>query len=259
MRPGHRTWTPDEDALLKILYGKVKAKDLYLHLADRTPASVSGRLSWLGIRVPKVPDWSESELVYLRQNYGKMSPEKLAKELGRTSEAVHIKATRLRLHARKQRLTPRSIGEMMRICSKQVKRWIDHKWLKAQVISRVRHTIHAVQPEDLIEFLKAHPDQWDARRCPDIHLKLGIRSKRTGVAKDERPLWLKEKLAKDIRKGRQTARWTRAEDVQLAHHMQRGLRYKRVGELMGRTEQSISRRVGRLGRRLWDLLKQQIA
>lgn len=252
----NKPWTSEEDDLLRRVYGTVPVKDLPSVVPGRTRAACSGRAQKLGIRPPKEPAWSETDLEVLRQRYGRVSPRKIAKELGRTPEAVHIKATRLKLHGRKRRLTPRTIAGMMHICSKQVKRWIDEGLLKAELLYRSPHKYHAVMPDDLIEFLKAHPERWDARRCPDLHTRLGIKSKRTWGAPDERPLWLKEKLAADIRRGRRAKRWTPAEDLQLAQLFRQGLKYREIGKRMGRSEAAIDHRVHRLGKRVWELLKQ---
>jgi len=192
----------------------------------------------------------------LRARFGRESTHKIAEDLGRTPEAVKIKGTRLKLKARKQRLTPRDIGVMMHLCSKQVKRWIEKGWLKAEAIRRKTPQIYAVQPPDLIECLKAHPELWDARRCPDLHLKLGIKSKRSDARPGDRPLWLKEKLAADIRRGRRAKRWTLAEDIQLAQSLKRGFAYTKIAEILGRDESGVGHRVYRLGPKLWSLVQE---
>lgn len=254
-----RHWTNEEDDILRNLYGKVPANELHLHIPGRTKVSVSGRLGKLGIRRVKELPWTEAELAILRERYGRISPRKIAKELGRTPDAVHIKATRLKLHARKRRLTPRTIGQLMHICSKQVKRWIDKGWLKAEVVHKKPKTMHAVMIDDLVECLKAHPEAWDARRCPDLHLKLGLKAKRSWGAADDRPIWLKDKLADDIRRGVSGKRWTKAEDVKLAQLLKRGLTYQQIGKQLGRPGTAVEHRIHRLGPKLWTLQKQLTA
>lgn len=250
-----RPWTDEEDTILREHYGKKTRQQLLPLLPGRTIPSVAGRLVKLGIQDEKEPCWSEEETTHLRDRYLRDTWEAIGKHLGRSPASVKLKAKRIGLR-RKQRktLTPSQIGDTMNLCSKQVKRWIRKGWLKARRGPVGKLKMHLVETPDLIECLKAHPELWDARRCPDLHIKLGLTTKRGEAALNDRPLWLKEKLMDDNRKGRKAARWTRAEDVQLAQHIKRGLTYPKIGALLGRPGDAVSHRIHRLGPKLWTLL-----
>ena len=45
--------------------------------------------------------WTEKEIAFLRENYGKIPHEAIARELGRTPDAVKLKAQRLKIYARR--------------------------------------------------------------------------------------------------------------------------------------------------------------
>lgn len=247
-------WQPEEEVLLVEHYGKVPWDELERLIPGRTRIALKGRAQILGLAQPKDPPWSQEEIAYLREAFGTVSLTEMARHLGRSPDGVKLKAKRLGLrHRRRRALTPSQIGQLLGLCSKQVKAWIRRRLLAARLAPTAEKRIHLVEPEDLVAFLREHPEAWDARRCPDLHIKLSIRPQRRDARRLERPLWLKEKLAADIARGRRAQRWTPAEDARLAQLVKRGLPYRQIGELLGRTQAAVDHRVHRLGRRIWKL------
>ncbi len=247
-------WTPEEDERLRELAGR-PITEITVALG-RTWAAVMNRLGKLGLRREKEPPWTATDVDFLRGAFGRCSYAEIARQLGRSENAVKVKAMRLGLRQRRrQDLTPSQIGRMLCTCSKRVKGWIRKGWLPARLAPVPGKKIHLVAREDLVAFLRAHPEEWDARQCPDLHLRLGLRPRCRNPYPGQRPLWLKEKLAADQRRRRRGKRWTPDEDTELARLLRRGLTYKEVAVRLGRTEVAIDHRVHRLGQRLWELIR----
>lgn len=250
------SWSPEEDAIMIQLYGKAPWVELLERLPGRTKVALVGRAVILGCQAEKEPYWTPQEERFVREAFGHQTLAAMAQHLGRTETAVKLKAKRLGLRHRQRRaLTPSQIGRIMRICPKTVKWWIRRKWLKARVAPTNELTIHLVEIEDLVACLKAHPDRWDARRCPDLHVQLGLTRKHGEAAMGDRPLWLKEKLAADNRRKRRCKPWTPDEDRHLARLVRRGIGYRQTASILGRTYAAIDHRVSRLGRRIWELAR----
>lgn len=247
-------WTPQDDARLRERAGHPLPE--IAEALGRTVPAVANRLTKLRLRGSKEPQWTDQDLDYLRRQFGQQKLSRIAKTLGRTPTAVKVKAKRLGLrHRRRPELTPSQIGRTLRICSKQVKGWIRKGWLQARLAPTDQKRIHLVAVEDLVAFERAHPECWDARRCPDLHIRLGLRPQRRNAGRWDRPLWLREKLAADLRRKRRGRRWTPDEDRELARLMRRGLRYREIGERLRWSELAVKHRAGRLGQRIWNLAR----
>lgn len=260
-------WTDDEEAVLRLWYGRCSRADLAERLPGRTVPSISNRAGRLGLRGDKGPDWSEEEIFCLRELFWAQTPQAIAKRLGRTINAVRVKAKKIGLRQRaRPELTPNQISGLLNICPKQVLRWVRRRLLSARCAPTFERRIWLIRRDDLIEFLRAHPELWDARRCPNVHLELGLRASRPvdimatlghdeahgRLGRQDRPVWLRDKLADDIARGRARKRWTPAEDTRLRDLLRLGVGYREIGGRLGRTEAAVDHRVRQLGRRLWQ-------
>lgn len=86
----------------------------------------------IGLSRTKEPFWSEDEIEYLREHYGRMSNLKIAKHLGRTKAAVHLKAKRLSIRGwAKDASCSRDLAILLGVDDHRVLRWIERGWLDA--------------------------------------------------------------------------------------------------------------------------------
>lgn len=118
-------------------------------------------------RAPKYwrPDEIDTLKMLVDNGYGY---EVIARRLGRSREAVEIKAKRLncRLTRTPARLTARAVGRVLDIDAKAVTRWIERRGLKARRTRRTRY-IWRVDWEDLCAWLEDRRNWicYDAARC----------------------------------------------------------------------------------------------
>ena len=114
-------WSEDEDKLLR----EQQSTRAYSQLAEtlgRTAGAVNARVTTLGLE-PKVHAWVPGEVLALAQDYGKVSTEVMAADLGRTRLAVLGKAYRERI-VQKRRWSKAEIGKLRSLLSSDTVRQI---------------------------------------------------------------------------------------------------------------------------------------
>lgn len=100
-----KAWLPEEDELLRKAYQTGASLTPLRFRLGRSQCSIRWRADYLGLRGTHAmtngfrngPDWSDEDLTFLRENYGKMSGTKLAQRMGRTKAAIYTRANVLGL------------------------------------------------------------------------------------------------------------------------------------------------------------------
>lgn len=96
----YRYWTSEEDEVLRHLYLKKNlAIKRIAKKMKRSPASIENRLTKLDIRKGKTQGWLQVEDDFLKENYAKCRLWYLAKRLGRSKEAISVRAGFLNLRS----------------------------------------------------------------------------------------------------------------------------------------------------------------
>ena len=264
-RNGHRPWADWEDEYLREHYGRV-AWQAMIDRLGRTKPAISVQAGKLGLRRKKEPPWTEEEFAYLRSNWGVRSLHWIARKLRRSPNAVKIKVVRLKLgpsNGAQGDWSVRLAASVLGVDDHVVGRWIARGLLPARKLpccnpqGRTNYrSAWQIRVPSLIKFLQAHPDLWDATRCPDLHLSLG----RGDRIKPRSPIpgWFARKLAEDQaakanRPPREAQKWTPMEDRHLAQLRRRGVTCVAIGEALGRSTEGVERRLWRLGRAIWTL------
>jgi hypothetical protein len=153
----------------------MQLKEISQALGKLVP-SVSNRITRIGIaRDKKEPVWTTEDIHFLRENWGKLGPRVLAKRLGRTDNSILVKCKRLKLGPiqDKSLFDKRDICELLAIDHRKVDKWLQQNLLKSKIAPTSREhgksrNILQVKPQDLVDFLRDNPDQWDARKSGDI-------------------------------------------------------------------------------------------
>lgn len=121
-------WTEAEREIVRRDYRGTNASSQ--EIANRlgvTQFGVKGQAAKMGLQLQKSPNWTQDEYRILRENVHRKSIGQIAKMLGRSTNAVKVKATRLKLGLRK-RTGWYTKSEVMEICGvdhKKVQEWID--------------------------------------------------------------------------------------------------------------------------------------
>ena len=166
--------------------------------------------------------WTQEELDALEEMIGTYTVAVIAKRLGRSFDAVNIKLNRMGLvgfEKSTDRLTMNQVCLMLGVQSRTVKKKWQGKGLR--IIRRGNYL--TIRQEELIKYLKNHPEDWNAADIPDDSLIM-------------RYPWYKEKKAQDARS---QYYWTDAEVSRLKLLRFQGYSIREIAEQMGRSESSI--------------------
>lgn len=244
-----RSWTPEEDALLRA-HPDLSNAELARRLG-RTVPSVANRRQRLGLTGPKGPPWTPEDDQRLGELWGQRPASEIARILSRSLDAVVLRAKRLGLGPSSLAAgtwTARMVARALRVDDKAVTRWICQGLLRARELpprspageARPRR-IWLVTPTDLARFLEAHPDRWEASRCPGLLRTLW----------PDPPDWLRRKLEAEARwrtvVPRDRAKWSPEDDRALLELKAAGKTHAEIGRILGRSAEAVTHRLARLG------------
>lgn len=149
--------------------------------------------------------WTNDEIQTLEDMSGTYTVATIARRLGRSFDSVNLKMNRLCIMLG---VEPRTVK----------KKWTD----KGLPIFRKGNYI-VVRQEDLIRYLKQHPEDWNAANIPDDTLIMGY-------------AWYQEKKRQDIPI---SYYWKTSEKSRLQLLRKQGYSIREIAEKMGRSESSI--------------------
>jgi DNA-binding CsgD family transcriptional regulator len=125
--PKHR-WTEEEEEIVRRDYRgtRLSCRMIAANLGV-TEYAVKGKAAALGILQQKSPPWTAEELERLQLLIHKHAIPQIAKKLGRSCNAVKIKATRLKLglRTRDDWYTKKDVCEILGVDHHKVQAWID--------------------------------------------------------------------------------------------------------------------------------------
>lgn len=132
-------FTEAEDEFVIANYSSMKLKDMAVQL-ERGWGSVQQRIDLL-IKARKLKrdgryyrrPWTEEEETYLAENWGVVSTKSIARHLGRSSDALKIRTTRVLKIAKKDNVyTMRQTARIFGVDDKTPLRWAERGWLKCK-------------------------------------------------------------------------------------------------------------------------------
>lgn len=202
-------------------------------------------------------DWSKEELDYIREVWGEKTIPEIARKLGRSIEAVKIKAQRMGYTGQKwygEMMSARKVSELLGVDVHTVcDYWIPKCGLKgkAKRLGTTKKTTTIIMFEDLLKWLETHQDLWDSRRVELFGL---------GAEYD----WLVAKRKADaLKPARKAQKWTPEEDQRLVVMFRRGgMTCAEMGAVLGRSATGVEHRLGRLdvwgtGRYIGDIRQKE--
>lgn len=181
--------------------------------------------------------WSESEINYLNEHWGKNTLFGLSIHFKRTKVAIHIKAKRMNLGAitrADEYMTANQVAVLLKVDRHTVIRWIISHNLKAErEVMLFKRRLWMIKHCDLCKWLKNNQNRFDSKKIELFGLVY-------------EPLWLQEKRKKDrgLPKNR-FKKWTDLE-VQRIIINSEDMKYKEIAQLMGRSYISIDHKINRL-------------
>ena len=166
--------------------------------------------------------WTQEELDQLERMSGTYTVATIAKKLGRSFDAVNIKLQRMGLSGFEKStdlLTMNQMCLMLGVQSRTVKK----KWKSKGLRIMRKGNYLTIRQEELIKYLKNHPEDWSAADITDDSLIM-------------RYPWYKEKKKTDVKS---QYHWTSVELSKLKLLRHEGYSIREIAEQMGRSESSI--------------------
>lgn len=165
--------------------------------------------------------WSKEELELLEDLTEKYPLDTVARKLGRTPNAVFLKRQRMGIGGYRDNtdmLTRNTLSQILGVENRTIQYW-ERKGLKA--IRKRPYVMYRHQ--DIIKYLRDHPDDWNATRVTDDTLFMQYD-------------WFKEKRKTDIS---HKYNWTQAEVKRMNYLRHEGYSIREIAEQMNRSESSI--------------------
>ncbi|MBY6871637.1 hypothetical protein HYH37_00215 [Clostridium botulinum] len=185
--------------------------------------------------------WTEEEEEYLQRRYGKTTLKRIAKKLGRSENAIEIKAGRLGISSALEatgELTASEIAKVFKIDAHVVvDKWIKNKELKAQYKAvRCKRKFWRIKIEDFWKWAKDNKEIINFSKL-----------ERNILGKE--PSWVDLERKKDFKEKpkRQHQFWNELEDRRLKNMWKSNLNLKEIAERLNRSCSSIRHRSKRLG------------
>ena len=236
-------WTPEQDQFLREHWQEMSDEEM-AEAVGHPASSIHSRRCRLGLIERKGyrgKDWSKEELDYIREVWGEKTIPEIARKLGRSIDAVKVKAFRMGFTGQKwygEMMSARKVGELLGVDGHTVcDYWIPKCGLKGKPkrLGVSKETTTIIMFEDLLEWLETHQDLWDSRRVERFGL---------GMEYD----WLIEKRKADALKPvRKAQKWTPEEDQRLIDMFRRGgMTNAEMGAALGRPASGVEHRLLRL-------------
>ena len=166
--------------------------------------------------------WTQEEIEYLEEKIGTYTAKSIAKKLGRSFNSVNLKLARMGIsgfEGSTDLLTMNTVHKILGVEARTVK----SKWASKGLRIIRKGNYVCIKQEDLIKYLKDHPEDWNAYKINDDSILMGYD-------------WYKEKKQADEPKN---YNWTSAEVQRMKHLRQKGYYIREIAEEMGQSESSI--------------------
>lgn len=166
--------------------------------------------------------WTEEEVKFLEDKIGTFTAKSIAKSLGRSFNSVNLKLSRMGLsgfEGSTDLLTMNTVHNILGVEARTIK----GKWASKGLRIMRKGNYICIRQEDLIKYLKEHPEDWNAHQINDDTLLMGYD-------------WYKEKKSQDVPK---SYNWTRSEVERIHMFRKKGYYIREIAEEMGRSESSI--------------------
>jgi len=190
-----------------------------------------------GFKARKI--WTKEEENFLEEKYGLLSFEAIGRNLGRTKEAIHVKAQKMKLGKifnTSEYLTARELSRSLNINDKVIVKWIEKHGLKATFKKiGLKGYFWRIKPSNFFLWAKDHQDmiRW---------------SKMEKNILGKEPEWVEAARKKDAtRPTRQTTNWTSTEDSYLKMYWELGKKTKEIAEILNRTIPGVIKRSKKIG------------
>lgn len=240
-----KRWSAEEENILREFYQIKPMDDLLSLLPGRTRESIIKRAKLLGLNCEN-RHWSEEEIMYLEEKWGVVAIDNIARKLGRTKNAILLKAHKIGLReqviANGEYLTPKDISDVLVVGTKSVYNWMEKGYLKYRKLRINSVKKYQITIANFKLFLETYQEKWDTRVADIKFINTCFTSYKGNT---EAPEWLMSKIELDKQKKSLMSpkQWTVKEEITLKSMINRGKTYKEIAILLNRSFYSVQGKV----------------
>lgn len=177
--------------------------------------------------------WTKEEREYLKENWGSIKVDTIAKTLKRSKKAIENQAYYLGLGTQMKWYSPREIADILGVHLSTIKRYMDEGKLES-VRDKTKNKRRMSSEQQIRTFMKKHQDLWDTRKVT-INLY-------TNEVK-----WYKEKMERDKQRPlKRNSSYTETETKILIDRYRRGWSMEAIAKELSRNEKSIYNRLSKI-------------
>lgn len=177
--------------------------------------------------------WTKEEREYLKENWGSIKVDTIAKTLKRSKKAIENQAYYLGLGTQMKWYSPREIADILGVHLSTIKRHMDEGKLES-VRDKTKNKRRMSSEQQIRTFMKKHQDLWDTRKVT-INLY-------TNEVK-----WYKEKMERDKQRPlKRNSYYTETETKILIDRYRRGWSMEDIAKELSRNEKSIYNRLSKI-------------
>ncbi|QCT03764.1 hypothetical protein E6C60_3053 [Paenibacillus algicola] len=183
------------------------------------------------------PNWTQEELVYLQDQWGATSIKGIANRLGKSVNAVKLKAQRIGLQDPRMNFDGITVCQLGKALDREyciMKNWITRYGMPA------KKKLFAERARVLVI---AYADFW---KWAEQHKELLNLAKMEQNTLGPEPDWAKIKRKADQLRSQKTVQsvdWTPGEDQQLAQILKTSITYPELAAMFNRSESAVKRRI----------------
>lgn len=176
----YRPWTEEERERVREGWGQGRSDAELGAELGRTPLAVRGERLRQGLCERKPADWTPSDVAALRLLCGRYPLCEVAARLGRSRNAVRIKAIRLRLrttHTSEAAWSLNEAARMLGIDRHVLLRWVERGELRVRLWSDREgpRRPRLVYRDDLASYVRTHPGCCNPAKMPEGRLRDAVR------------------------------------------------------------------------------------
>ena len=182
--------------------------------------------------------WTQAEKDYVCDVWGEIPLNRIAKNIGKTPNAIERFAERNNLGGaiyNDNYLTTVKASEIIGVDPTTILAWVKSNKLKARKQTMRRRKVYLIDPNDFRNYLRDNQDKWNATKLQEGFFDVEVD-------------WLIKKLDKDSNPtlAKRGSSWTVREERKLLELVQQGLKDREIAEVLNRTFKSIENKRKRL-------------
>jgi DNA-binding CsgD family transcriptional regulator len=238
-----KPWTKEEDRILKDYYNILAVQDIQVILPHRSIKTITERARSLQLTA-QVKNWSNEEVEYLMDKWGNMSVSNISKKLGRSENAVLLKAYKLGMNnqviANGAYLRPKDIADILNIEIRNIYYWLDYGYIEYRRLKIKSIKKYQISIDSFMEFLNKYQNLWNAK-CADMTLIKSCFVNCSAMGNYTLPKWLEQKISEDtiVLKMKEYKSWTTKEEEKLIQLLRQGKNNKEIASLLNRSVYSV--------------------